>query len=150
MPRPGSHTIHPDALAVGRSASEAGMTDTVEVREPDAVSAFDSSDPGAQSTSDGTVVYSGRGRIHPVRLNEREVKAADEMVALSRWHLRLPIEDSDGNQTSAPYDHVVEVTAVDTARSDPALIGRRFRIVDQAPRAFGTELRVTLREEGVP
>lgn len=150
MPRPGSHTIHPDAVAVGRSASEDAMTDTVEVREPDTVSTFDSANPGAQSTSDGTVVYSGKARIHPVRLNEREAKVADEMVALSRWHLRLPVTDSDGNQTSAPYDHVVEVTAVDTDRSDPALIGRRFRIVDQAPRAFGTDLRVTLKEEDVP
>lgn len=144
MPRPGSHVIHPRVLDAPRRISEAGMTDTCEVRQPDVVGALDPA-TGEQTTTPGALVYSGACRVHPVPLNERQVIVGEEVVVLSRYYLRLPAETSGIN-----VDQVVTITAVDADRSTSNLVGRRWRVVDHTPRVFATDLRVTIKEEGAP
>lgn len=146
MPRSNSPVIPDGALELARqvSGSDSAMPYRVTIADPDEKGAFDP-EAGEHTVIPGTVHYSDLpARIHAVPLNEDQVTVANDPQILSRWYARLPLG------TEVLENQRITVDSAVSAYADATLIGRVFRIRDHTPRVFGTELRVTVREEPVP
>lgn len=71
------------------------------------------------------VVYEGKGRLWGVS-GGSETDYGDEVTAFSSTYVSIPLTDSDGN----PPDVMVDDIVVVTAHTDPAVVGRAFRVMD--------------------
>ncbi|WP_166345104.1 DUF6093 family protein [Phytoactinopolyspora limicola] len=148
MPRPGTPIIPPGALEMHRAVSSnpRTMPYLVRVRHRPVKGELNEA-TGEYPETPGAVTYDGRARLHPVSLNEQQYAQIEVAQQKSRWWLRLPLGAEVAENLIVEVYGIVE-GAEDVA--DEALIGRVFRILDDTPRTFGTELRVTVREEPVP
>lgn len=146
MPRPNTPVIPDGALELARqvSSSDEAMPYEVTIADPDTKGEFDPVE-GEHTVIPGTVHYSDLpARIHPVPLNERQVTVADEAQILSRYYVRVPLGTTTGENQR------VTVTTANSDYADATMVGRVFRVLDHTPRAFATDMRITVQEEPVP
>lgn len=151
MPLPGSKVIHPDALQVGIDASRAGMTDRCVIEAYAEPSGWDYTtgtyataggwsavaQPDSVTDADGNVPC----RIQPVNLSDQQTNVAEAQVSQSRHQARLPLG------VNAAFDQRLRVVSVHPKYGDPQLVGRTYRVMDETPRTFATESRVTIRAD---
>lgn len=124
------------AVAAGRRAAEALMTDTCVITE---VIGTVTDDLTGQVTEQTAVRYSGRCRMQIPAATGQRVDAGEVTVTVLRMQLQLPVIGSEnvrrGNQ--------VLVTA---SAGDPALAGRTWVVRDLAHKSHATARRLTVEE----
>lgn len=124
------------ALARGRVAAEALMVDTCTVTY---VIGTHTDDFTGQVTEQRATRYTGRCKVQQPRASGTRVDAGAVTVTLVRLELHLPIA---GTEVVARGDQVV-ITA---AASDPALVGRTFRVAAEAHKSLATARRLSIEE----
>lgn len=123
-------------LARGRTAAEAGMTDTCLIQRK---SGGVTDDLTGVVTPTWATVYTGRCRIQQADAMGQRTESGEASVVVLRLELQLPIV---GSEAVAHGDRVT-VTA---ATNDTALVGRVFTIRDLAHKSEATARRVSLEE----
>ena len=102
------------ALASGRSAALATMTDTVTIRRPNVVTYNPAT--MAYDVTPGATLYSGPVDCKPLDVQAREVQAGEREVALRFFDVKVPF----GVTAAFARDDLVTVDASD----DASLVGR--------------------------
>lgn len=125
------------AIAAGRQAAQARMTDTCTISGPDQDGALNES-TGRYDPAPGSELYAGPCRIRPTPDQDRVVEAGERPVSLRTYLVSVPIGDHGFD-----VDNVVRVT---TCPLDPALVGVRLRVVD-VPKGSHLTARRLLCEE---
>lgn len=117
-------------VEAGRRAAERRMTDTVRITRTDPDQVDELTGRGVDVT-----VYEGRAKVQGYTAYETRAEVAGATVVIQRSGLHLPV----GAYRMRVGD-VVEVTATAT---DPFLVGRRYRIAQEAPmKTHATAYRV--------
>lgn len=123
------------ALARGRAAAEALMTDTCTIRRRTG----EATDPNSgEIVSTWDDVYSGKCRFQQTTPHAREADVGEAALLLRRMELQLPM-----SVTGIQADDVV--TAV-TSALDPDLPGRQFVVRDLAHGTHKTARRLGIQE----
>lgn len=119
MPRPGSRVVHPRFEEHVRPTATGTMTATVTITRDGGPGVFD---PATRKTAQlpDARVYAGPARVQTMLRVNQPVEFGGQQVSLHRY------------QVSVEWSGVVRVddTVTFTAASDPALVGRRMRVLD--------------------
>ena len=116
-----------DALARGREAAEAGMTDACAIGVETISQELDPVTNDRRRTF--TAVYIGPCQFRSGTTAAREIDAAGQGLVQQDSTLKLPIGDHpeilEGRSRSVAKNHVVYILASDT---DPGLVGMKARV----------------------
>lgn len=124
-------------LARGRAAAEALMTDTCTVT---AVTGQTTDPETGVVTTTTTTVYTGKCKIQQATAMGQRVRVGEISEILSRVQVHLPVVGSE----AVRQGHLVTVTA---SATDVALVGRVYRIHDEAAKTYATARRFGVEEE---
>lgn len=120
MPIPGSSPIHPRFVEHHRPVATGTMTADVVITRPGAGAG--TFDPVTRKTTPpaATTTYTGPARVQTMLRVNQPVEFGGQQVSLHRY------------QVSIEWSGVVRVddAVTVTAASDPALVGRRLRVID--------------------
>jgi hypothetical protein len=126
------------ALPALRAAAESRMVDTCRVRSSDAGDQWNEATKVYERV-DPTYSYAGPCLIKFGATMPRQVDAVGQVLIEQQIEAHFPL----GASVLIAPGHVVEVL---TAASDPALVGREFRVVGQFHQTFATARRLPVEE----
>lgn len=104
----------------GQRFAEQQMTDTCTITGPGGTPSFNSS-TGAITASAGASLYSGKCRVKPANVQDRQVQAGERSVQVWPYVVSVPM-----SATGVGVDAVVTVTA----SADPELVGQVLIVKD--------------------
>ena len=121
-------------LPAMRERAESLMVDTCTIAAPGSET-FDP-DTGEYVTTPGASLYSGPCQVQVAGPSVGEAVVGEQQVALERIIVKIPV-----GSAATPPDSVVTITAVSDL-SDPALVGRVFRVTGTHAKTFATARRL--------
>lgn len=131
------------AIARGRSAAEAGMTDTCTITrvDPDAVVGDMDADTMQYPDVDRLTVYSGPCRVQVTSIiaNSTSSNVGERVTTAQGSELQLPV---DGTGDVSVND-VAEITA---SVNDSELVGRKFTVSARHEKSHATARRLRVTE----
>lgn len=110
------------ATARGQRFAEQQMTDSATITAPAGAPTFNST-TGAYTASPGATLYTGKCRVKPENVMDRQVQAGERPVQIWPYTVSVPM-----TVTSIPVGATVTVTA----SADPDLVGQVFTVKDVA------------------
>lgn len=122
------------ALARGRTAAEAGMTDTCTTRRKSGPPAYD--DVTGTTAPTWTAIYDGPCRLKQPRAEANSSQVGEAAVLLQQPEVHLPM--------SAPLHRPGDEVTISASVNDPASIARVFIV-----RAIPAHSQATARRYGV-
>lgn len=122
------------AVLRGRRLAERRMSDTWVIQEVNAASPVD------PVTGVGTMVtiYTGKARLMTYEPFEQVADAVGSEITTQRYSLHLPV--------SAPSPHKNAVATCTASTGDPALVGRKVRVLAQMRKTEATAQRIPVEE----
>lgn len=125
-------------LAEGRRAAEALMADTCVITRAGEGPVFDPS-TGTYTDAAGGPVYDGPCRVQVTdSLNARTPEAGGDLVTVQQLVLQVPV--------AATGVKVGDVATLITAKHDPDLINRKYRVVATHAKTHATARRLQCEE----
>jgi hypothetical protein len=124
------------AVLRGRQAAEALMLDACTVTADGPVTTDDLT--GATSGTPATT-YSGKCKVQQSAAMGQRVDVGEGSIVLLRLDVHLPV----GGSESVRRGQLVTITA---AANDTSLVGRTFRVHDEAYKSFATARRLGVEE----
>lgn len=124
------------AVLAGRRRAEALMVDTCTVTR---AGSGTTDDLTGEVTSTPTTVYAGRCKVQQAAAMGQRVDAGEASTVLLRLEVHLPVAGSEDVRRG----DLVTITA---SANDPALMGKTFRVHDQAAKSFATARRLGVEE----
>lgn len=122
-------------LARGRAAARALMVDTCAIDRP----GTPLTDPDTGQVTTATVpVYAGACKVTTYEAQESDQDVATASRTVQRYTLHIPAH--------APAPRVGDLATITTTVYDPALVGRRFRIVALLHKTWATAQRLGVEE----
>lgn len=123
------------AIARGREVAESLMLDTCTiVRLGELVT---DPDTGVTTPSE-TTLYTGKAKVQGLDPQEMNPEAGGATLTVQRYRVDVPV----GSYRPA----VGDVVEIGTARLDPNLIGRRYRVVALLHKSYATAYRMAVEE----
>ena len=113
------------AVAFGRAAAEARMTDACTITRPGAGDPVFDPESGEMVPPAPVTMYSGVCRVKAVTAAVTEVDAGERQVGVVRLEVHLPVEHATYDTAKVHRGDTVTVTA---ATLDPGLVGRTFTV----------------------
>lgn len=124
------------AILAGRRAAENLMLDTCTIRAAGPVTTDDLT---GTTSSTSAVTYSGKCKIQQATAMGQRVDAGEGSTVLLRLEIHLPVVGSENVARG-------QVVTVDSSVNDQSLVGRTFRIHDEAYKSFATARRLGVEE----
>lgn len=125
------------AITQGRQSAEAGMLDDCRITRGGGATTIDPA-TGLPVEGDDTTVYSGKCKVQSADLQVASPVSGDHVYAVQRFTVHIPVAADD-----VEVGDVVEVTASPT---DPAQIGRKFRVAGLFRKTLATAQRLSVEE----
>lgn len=125
------------AVAAGRRLAESLMSDTCSITRQGGATTIDPA-TGLPVEGDDTTIYSGKCKVQSADLQVASPVSGDHVYAVQRFTVHIPVA-----AVGVKVGDVVEVTASPT---DPAQIGRKFRVAGLFRKTFATAQRLSVEE----
>jgi hypothetical protein len=123
------------AIARGREVAESLMLDTCTIVRLGELA----TDPETGVTTPSeTTLYTGKAKVQGLDPQEMNPEAGGATLTVQRYRVDVPV----GSYRPA----VGDVVEIGTARLDPNLIGRRYRVVALLHKSYATAYRMAVEE----
>lgn len=119
------------AVRAGREAAARLMVDACTIRQVD-----EDADPDPLGNQPFLEVYAGRCKVQTFEAYEQNPEAGEFSYTVQRYYVHVPVES---------YRPAIgDVVRIDSARMDPNLSGREFRVVALLHKSLATAYRLAV------